>query len=134
MYAASRASDETVVFLLSKGASPDLMDFTKGTALQVAMNTNCSSTIDLLAPVTTKGLKEALIFVAAYHTDLTPAIEDLLRRAALDKNALMLGVECGCQYGNSRVLKILTRGWDKNMMDPTEANNLLENALMSVDS
>ena len=131
MYAASRASNEAVAFLLSRGASPDLMDYTKGTALQVAMNTNCSSTIDLLAPVTTKGLKEALIFVAGYHNDLTPAVEDLLRRAALDKNAKMLGVECACQYGNARVLKILTQGWDKNTMDPTEANNLLGNALMS---
>ena len=55
MHAADGASDQTVAFLLSKGASPDLMDKDGDTALVYAIQTSCSSTIDLLAPVTQKG-------------------------------------------------------------------------------
>ena len=60
MFAASDAADETVAFLLSKGANPDLMDKNGQTAITLAIQTMCSSTIDLLAPVTQKGLGEAL--------------------------------------------------------------------------
>ena len=51
MYAALRASDETVAFLLSKGALPDIMDTHNRTALEAAIQFNCSSTIDMLARV-----------------------------------------------------------------------------------
>ena len=87
MSAASQAGDETVAFLLSKGASPDLMDNNNCTALDAAIVSKCSSTIHLLAPVTTKGLGEALARLAAHHRELTPAVEDLLRRAASDEKA-----------------------------------------------
>ena len=60
MYAASRAADETVDFLLSKGASPDLLDYINRTALASAIQNKCSSTIDLLAPMTMKGLETSL--------------------------------------------------------------------------
>ena len=83
MYAANRASDDTVTFLLSKGASPDLMDDTNDTALVFAILSQCSSTIDLLAPVTTKGVDKALNSLAEFNNELTPAVEDLLKRAAL---------------------------------------------------
>ena len=49
MSAALGAADETVAFLLSKGASPDLMDKDGQTALVFAIYSSCSSTIDLLA-------------------------------------------------------------------------------------
>ena len=88
MYAAIQAADETVAFLLSKGASPDLMRHDERTALAAAIQWKCSSTIDLLAPVTTKGLDVAVTELAGYHGELTPAIEDLLRRTALDADAL----------------------------------------------
>ena len=101
MCAASRASDETVAVLLSKGASPDLMCKNNGTALAFAIGSKCSSTIALLAPVTKKGLDSALISLAAYHTELTPAVKDLLRRAASDKDAVKKGVVYATNIGAS---------------------------------
>ena len=61
------------------------------TALVFAIQTEYSYTIDFLAPVTTTGLDEALKNLAAFHTDLTPAVEDLLRRAASEENAVGMG-------------------------------------------
>ena len=78
MYAAAEAADETVAFLLSKGASPDLMNKNGNTALGNAIRSMCSSTIDLLAPVTQEGLEGALENFANWPTELTPAIKELL--------------------------------------------------------
>ena len=64
MCAAEGAGDETVAFLLSKGADPDLMENNGKTALVDAIQTSCSSNIDLLAPVTQKGLGKALACLA----------------------------------------------------------------------
>ena len=86
MYAAIDAADETLAFLLSKGASPDFMEIGNATALVIAIQSGCSSSIDLLAPVTTKGLEKAAMWLAAWHTKLTPAVEDLLRTAASDND------------------------------------------------
>ena len=131
MWAAGTAADATVAFLLSKGASPDLMDNNDNTALDFAIQSGCSSTIDLLAPVTTQGFHEALKILAAFNTELTPALEDLLRRAASDKDAAMKGVVNAAHFGAAKMLTILTRGWDNNTLDPTKANQLLELSLMS---
>ena len=87
MSAALQANDETVAFLLSRGASPDVLDNSNQTALVFAIMSHCSSTIALLAPVTRKYLASALANLATKQTELTPAIEDLLRRAALDQEA-----------------------------------------------
>ena len=81
MRAALGAADETVAFLLSKGASPDLMDKGGWTALACAIHSMCSSTIDLLAPITQKGLGGALMNLATWKTELTPAVKELLKRA-----------------------------------------------------
>merc|ERR1719264_2120099 len=59
MGAALGGADETVAFLLSKGADPDLMDNNGDTALVAAIQFQRLSTIDLLAPVTQKGLGRA---------------------------------------------------------------------------
>lgn len=120
MLAARRAGDETVAFLLSKGASPDLMDRNNMTALALAIGQKCSSTIDFLAPVTTKGLDKALKYLATCHTELTPAVEDFLRRSASDEEAVRMGVDYAANLGASSMLKILTQGWDKNTLDSTE--------------
>merc|ERR1711971_285176 len=84
-----------------------------------------------LAPVTTRGLDEALENLAAFGTKLTPAVEDLLRRAASDKDVARMGVVYATHYGATSMLKILTQGWDKNTLHPRGANQLLEKALMS---
>ena len=128
MNAALKGADEAVAFLLSKGASPDLVNKCNWTALAFAIQTKCSSTIDLLAPVTKKGLDRALQHLATYHTELTPAVEDLLRRARSDEDAVMKGLHYATNFGATRMLEILTQGWDKNTIDPTEANLLLERA------
>ena len=112
--AASEAADETVAFLLSKGASPDVLNNNKQTALVFAIHTLCSSTIALLAPVTTKHLGAALDNLAAFKPELTPIVQDLLiRRAALDKYNLGQGVGFATYYGAAAMLKILTKGWNK---------------------
>ena len=87
IFAASEAADETVAFLLSKGASPDLMNDIGQTALVVAIQTLCLSTIDLLAPVTQKGLGRALQWLFTSQTERTPAVEGLLERARSDDDA-----------------------------------------------
>ena len=56
MNAASGAADETVAFLLFKGASPDILDKKGNTALVFAIQTLCLSTIVLLAQHTQKSL------------------------------------------------------------------------------
>ena len=109
MWAARGAADETVAFLLSKGASPDILNRYGKTALVAAINTMCVSTIDLLAPVTQKGLGSALLNLATWKTELTPAIKELLIRASSDKEALRLGVGEATRHGATGMLKILTK-------------------------
>ena len=87
-----------------------------------------------MAPVTTKSLNEAVTFLAANHTELTPAVEDLLRRAASDEDAVRIGLDYAAEFGATSMLKVLTQGWNKNILDFTDANLLLEKALMSDDA
>merc|ERR1719264_7357 len=88
MYAAKGGADETVAFLLSKGANPDLMCNNGDTALVTAIQFQRLSTIDLLAPVTQKGLGRALQWLFTSQTERTPAVEGLLKRARSDDDAL----------------------------------------------
>ena len=74
MAAALGAADETVAFLLSKGADPDLVNKKGRTALVFAIQTVCSSTIDLLAPLTQKSLGGALVNMAHWKTELTRGV------------------------------------------------------------
>ena len=109
MLAATQGADETVAFLLSKGASPHLMDNIEQTALAMAIQSGCSSTIDLLAPVTTECLDKALKWLAPFCTELTPAVEDLLRRAASDKDTVRMGVHYATFNGYKHVENSDTR-------------------------
>ena len=131
MFAAFGAAYETVGLLLSKGASPDLMDNDGYTALVVAIQSSCPSTISLLAPVTRKGLGQALASHATHSTQVIPAVEDLLRRAALDEDAVRMGLAYAVAFGASGMLKILTKGWSRNTLLPSYANHLLHDALQS---
>jgi len=87
MSAALGGADEAVAFLLSKGADTDLMCYNGDTALVAAIQFQRLSTIDLLAPVTQKGLGRALQCLAISQTELTPAVKGLLERATLDDDA-----------------------------------------------
>ena len=138
MYAALKAADETVAFLLSKGASPDVLDNNNQTALVYAINSHCYSTISLLAPVTRRSLGAALANLATKQTKVIPAIEDLLRRAALEPavpmappESVRMGLHYASQFGATGMLKILTEGWNKNTVHPSAANKLLQKALSS---
>ena len=131
MHAAFRAADEMVAFLLSKGASPDLMDKVAQTALVFAIQSSCPSTIDLLAPVTQKGLESALRALAIWKTELTPAVKELLKRASSDKDAFISGVETATEMGATSMLKILTNGWNRNTLHSSDEDYLLQLALKS---
>ena len=126
MDAAFGAADETVAFLLSKGADPDLMNKNGNTALVFAIQSMCSSTIDLLAPVTQKGLEGALRNLATWQTELTPAIKELLVRASSEEDALGLGVGQAARMGATSMLKILTNDWNRITFNPSDANNQLK--------
>ena len=81
--------------------------------------------------MTTQGLDEAVKSLAFSHTELTPAVEDLLRRAASDEDVLLKGVAYAAIFGAARIMKILTQGWAKDTLDFNRANQLLERAVMS---
>ena len=89
-----------------------------------------------MAPVTQNGLGSALIILAAWQTELTPAIKELLirmyvraRLSSSDQNALTIGVGEAAKHGAIGMLKILTYGWDKNTLNPSDANHMLQIAL-----
>ena len=132
MLAASGAADETVAFLLlPKKASPDLTNNNGQTALVFAIQTLCSPTIDLLAPVTQRGFGKTLERLATWQTELTPAVKELLKRASSDEDTLTSGVAQAAQMGATSMLKILTNGWTRNTLHPSDANYLLQHALKS---
>ena len=113
MEAAQSGSDETVVFLLSKGADPNLMNNKGQNALDFAIQSMCSSTIDLLAPVTQKGLGSAIQCLAIWQTELTPAVKELLIRTSSEMETLVKGVVEAAGMGATSMLKIMTNGWNK---------------------
>ena len=71
MEAALAASDETVSSLLSWGADPDKTHADGfGTALIFAIQSKCSTTINMLAQKTKANLGGALAQLARYKVDL----------------------------------------------------------------
>ena len=103
MFAANGAADETVAFLLFKGASPDLINEKGQTAFMFAIHSTCSTTIELLAPVTQNGFEGALVNLAICQTELTPAGKELLVRASSDKVAFRSGMEEAARHGLSLI-------------------------------
>ena len=119
MHAADEAADETVAFLLSKGADPEIMDDREWTALTYAIDSKCPTTIDLLAPATRKCLKKSIQFLATRRAEQTPAVTELLRRAALDKDTARMGLDFAAKFGATGMLKLLLEGWHKNTLPPS---------------
>ena len=83
MTAARAAADETVSTLLSLGASPDNTDHGGTTALSLAIESKCISTINLLAPVTNARLGRSLVKLACEKVKISPEVEKMLERAAM---------------------------------------------------
>ena len=106
--AALEASDETVSSLLSWGASPDKTDASNHTALKFAITSKCSTTINLLAPVTQVNLGSALYWLAREKVELTTGeLRQLVERAAQDREAAIEGLEGAAKFGSSNMIDIL---------------------------
>ena len=82
MVAARAAADETVSTLLSLGASPDKTDPHGTTALSMAIESKCLSTINLLAPVTYVRLGKSLVKLACAKVKISLEVEGMIKRAA----------------------------------------------------
>ena len=89
MSAALSASDETITSLLSWGANPDKTNANGNPALIFAIQSKCSTTINLLAPKTKANLGRALRILARMKVDLmTGELRQLVERASQDRENL----------------------------------------------
>ena len=115
MSAAHHASDETISFLLSLGANPDKTDDDGNTALMYAIQSKCTTTINLLAPVTQVSLGGAIAILAREKVDVTTVeLRQLVERAAQDKEAAIEGLVKAAQFGSSEIIRIIA----ENILDP----------------
>ena len=93
MCAALDASDETVSFLLSKGVSPDETDNIGRTALIYAIQSKCTTTINILAPVTYFNLGKALHKMIVERVDqMTEELKRLVEKVAQDRETAIDGL------------------------------------------
>ena len=121
MAAALEASDETISLLLSLGADPDETDDAGKTALIAAIQSKCSTTINMLTPVTKVNLGGALRCLARDKVEVTTGqISLLVERAAQDEEAANIGLLGATRFGSSEIVKIFA----ENMLDHSifEAN------------
>ena len=121
MVAAMEASDETISLLLSLGANPDETDDAGKTALIAAIQSKCSTTINMLTPVTRVNLGGALRCLARDKVEVTTGqISQLVERAAQDEEAANIGLLGATRFGSSEIVKIFA----ENMLDHSilEAN------------
>ena len=108
MYAARSASDKTVSSLLSWGAGPDKTTADDKTALIIAIQSKCPTTINLLAPVTHENLGGALEELAEYKLDLTSGeLRQLVERAAQDREAAIRGLCKAAKFGSHNMFEII---------------------------
>ena len=132
MEAARVGADNMVTFLLSVGADPDLTDILDKTALIHAIDNKCHSTIALLAPLTRKSYGAVLASLArSQPPEMTHPLQDLITRAAMDPEAVRIGLYYATTFGAAGLLKMLT---DKRLFGSEDANSLLENAVNSDDA
>ena len=107
MAAALEAQDEMVTLLLSMGASPDKTMSGGHTALILAIQSKCLTTINLLAPVTQVNLGIAVAWLARDKVDVTTGeLRQLVERAAQDKEAAIEGLKYATKFESSDILKI----------------------------
>ena len=108
MSAALSASDETVSFLLSWGASPDKTNADGSTALMIAILSKCQTTINLLALVTQVNLGGALYCLARDKVELTSGeLRQLVERAAQDREAAIMGLKGAAEFESNNLITIL---------------------------
>ena len=110
MSAAQHASDETVSSLLSWGADPDKTDAKGDPALIFAIESKCSTTINLLAPKTKANLGGALYNLARFKVDLmTGELRQLVERAAQDREAAIEGILAVAIFGSSAMIPAIAQ-------------------------
>ena len=103
MNAALNASDETVSSLLSWGADPDITIAGDQTALMLAIQSKCSTTINLLAKKTNEKIGGAL-YMLAREKVTTGELRQLVERAAQDREAAIEGLEAAAMFGSSAMI------------------------------
>ena len=99
MSAALHASDQTISYLLSLGASPNVTDVENRTALMDAIESRCVSTINLLAPVTKMNLEGALELLAS-SCIITDEVTTLVQRAAQEREVAVKGLFSASKFGS----------------------------------
>ena len=134
MLAALSAADETVAALLACSANPKKTSSAGNTALMLAIRSGCSSTIGLLAPVTSTGMGEALEKLAREQVAVTPDIRQLVEKAAEDQEAGRRGLEAAVKYGHVDIVKLLIEKMVEQPLPESLTRRLLEEAVMSDSS
>ena len=115
MVAARSASDETVSLLLCLGANPDKTDDNGKTALMMAIQSKCSTTMNLLARVTQVKLGYVINWLARERIELTIVeLRQLVERAAQDKKTVIEGLIHATKYGSSEIVKIIAENMLNN--------------------
>ena len=110
MCAAYAASDETITLLLSMGASPNKTDCDGDTALILAIESNCVTTVNLLAPVTQAVLGRAIEWLAKNKIELkTKELTLLLEMAAQDREAAIRGLQGAAKYGSNLMIDAISQ-------------------------
>ena len=124
MNAALHASDKTVSSLLNWGADPDKTDADGFTALMFAIQSKCSTTINLLAAKTNANLGGALYFLARNKVDLmTGELRQLVERAAQDREAAIRGLEGAAMFGSSKMIDMIAQhAKDHSIFDKNKQN------------
>ena len=134
MDAALSAADETVAALLACSANPNKTNSAGSTALMLAIQSGCSSTIGLLAPETSTGLGAALEKLAREQVPVTPDIRQLVEKAAKDQEAGRKGLEAAVKYGHVDIVKLLIEKMVEQPLPESLTRRLLEEAVMSDSS
>ena len=101
MTAARAAADDTVSLLLSLGASPDITNHDGTTALCMALESGCLTTINILAPVTNANLRRALVKLSSEKTKISVEAEEMIERAVQDYKTALLGLQGAAGFGSS---------------------------------
>ena len=107
MSAALSASDKTISSLLSWGASPDVIGDHGDTALKMAIQSKCLTTINLLAAVTSVNLGGVLYAIARDKIEMTGELRKLVERVAQDREAAIEGLEAAAKFGFSAMIDII---------------------------
>ena len=120
MAAALSGADKSVRLLLKYGAHPDAMDKDDNTALLAAVEAMATTTIDILAPVTSVGysVAQTVDLMSKYHHNikLTQPLKGFLRRCSESQDVLEQGILSACHYGAGNIFNQFTQGFSNSLL------------------